>query len=318
MTMLAAFFVLLSRYTRQHDIVVGTPRPGRTRKELEPLVGFFLNTLVIRGDLSGDPTFQRADRPRPPRHARRLRASGRAVRADRRGGAARAQHQPHAAVPDRRSPARCPTPPVALPDVRVTPLPPAKVAAKFDLTVGFGESERDITGAFEYNTDLFDRDTMRRMADQYRTRFAAARGRAGCADLGAARCSRTNARLLPPTVAGAASRRQPVVRAQHRSPSGSPPSRATHREALRAGDDLAARSLYRELDRRADALAPSAGSRWASAQDQRWRSAASARSDSGRRPAGGDEEPARRTCRSIPPSRSSGCASCSRTAAPPW
>jgi len=58
MTLLAALQALLSRHTGQEDIVIGAPVAGRTRPEMEPLVGFFLNTLALRGDLSGDPTFR--------------------------------------------------------------------------------------------------------------------------------------------------------------------------------------------------------------------------------------------------------------------
>src|SRR5205823_2053472 len=54
---LAVFDLLLSRYTNQADVLVGTPVSGRSRVELEPLIGFFLNTLVLRLDLGGDPTF---------------------------------------------------------------------------------------------------------------------------------------------------------------------------------------------------------------------------------------------------------------------
>ena len=57
MTLLAAFHLLLHRYTGQDDISVGSPMAGRTRGETETLIGFFLNTLVLRVDLSGDPTF---------------------------------------------------------------------------------------------------------------------------------------------------------------------------------------------------------------------------------------------------------------------
>ncbi|WP_344596106.1 amino acid adenylation domain-containing protein [Actinomadura vinacea] len=57
MTALAAFSVLLARYSGQDDIVVGTPVAGRNRAETEDLIGFFVNTLVLRTDLSGDPTF---------------------------------------------------------------------------------------------------------------------------------------------------------------------------------------------------------------------------------------------------------------------
>src|SRR5215212_3146789 len=58
MTLLAAFKVLLYRYTGQEDIVVGSPIAGRTRAEVENLIGFFVNTLVLRTDLSGGPTFR--------------------------------------------------------------------------------------------------------------------------------------------------------------------------------------------------------------------------------------------------------------------
>lgn len=57
MTILAAFKVLLHRYSQQDDIVVGSPIAGRNRPEIEGLIGFFANTLVLRTDLSGDPTF---------------------------------------------------------------------------------------------------------------------------------------------------------------------------------------------------------------------------------------------------------------------
>ncbi|NRQ32586.1 amino acid adenylation domain-containing protein [Nonomuraea sp. NN258] len=58
MTLLAAFQAQLSHYTGQQDVCVGTPVSTRTTEDLEPLIGFFLNTLVVRTDLSGDPTFR--------------------------------------------------------------------------------------------------------------------------------------------------------------------------------------------------------------------------------------------------------------------
>ncbi|MFD3658946.1 condensation domain-containing protein, partial [Streptomyces sp. NPDC058620] len=58
MTLLAAFDVLLSRYAGTDDVVVGTPVANRNRAETEKLIGFFINTLVMRTDLSGDPTFE--------------------------------------------------------------------------------------------------------------------------------------------------------------------------------------------------------------------------------------------------------------------
>src|SRR5205807_96068 len=58
MTLLAAFQTLLSRYTDQTDITVGTPIANRNRKEIEGLIGFFANTLVLRSQLRGDMSFQ--------------------------------------------------------------------------------------------------------------------------------------------------------------------------------------------------------------------------------------------------------------------
>ena len=58
MTLLAAFQSLMSRYSGQNHVVVGSPIAGRNFSELEPLIGFFVNTLALRGDLSGDPSFR--------------------------------------------------------------------------------------------------------------------------------------------------------------------------------------------------------------------------------------------------------------------
>ena len=58
MTLLAAFQVLLNRYSGEEDVAVGVPIAGRVRPELNGLIGFFVNTLVLRGDLSGEPTFR--------------------------------------------------------------------------------------------------------------------------------------------------------------------------------------------------------------------------------------------------------------------
>jgi amino acid adenylation domain-containing protein len=58
MTLLAAFAALLARYTGETDVVVGTPIAGRTRPETEGMIGYFLNTLALRTDVGGDPTFR--------------------------------------------------------------------------------------------------------------------------------------------------------------------------------------------------------------------------------------------------------------------
>lgn len=58
MVVLAAYAVLLSRYTGQDDLIIGTPIANRTRREIEGSIGFFVNTLALRIDLSGQPTFR--------------------------------------------------------------------------------------------------------------------------------------------------------------------------------------------------------------------------------------------------------------------
>ena len=58
MVLLAAFQMLLSRYTGLEDFLVGSPAAGREAAGLEPLIGLFVNTLVLRADLSGDPSFR--------------------------------------------------------------------------------------------------------------------------------------------------------------------------------------------------------------------------------------------------------------------
>src|SRR5215208_8142238 len=58
MTLLAGFQILLSRYSGQEDVSVGTPIANRNHAEIEGLIGFFVNTLVLRVDLSGNPSFK--------------------------------------------------------------------------------------------------------------------------------------------------------------------------------------------------------------------------------------------------------------------
>ena len=87
MTLLALFETLLGRYTGQEDVVLGSPIANRNRAETEGLIGFFVNSLVMRGDLTGDPSFVSAARPHPPRRAGRLRAPGPPLRAPGRGAA---------------------------------------------------------------------------------------------------------------------------------------------------------------------------------------------------------------------------------------
>ena len=79
MSLLAAFQLLLWRYSGQEDIAVGTPVAHRTRAETEDLIGFFVNTLVLRTDVSGNPTFRELAAARQRDGSGCIRASGHTV-----------------------------------------------------------------------------------------------------------------------------------------------------------------------------------------------------------------------------------------------
>ena len=169
MTLLAAFQVLLSRYTGQDDIVVGTPIAGRNRVETEELIGFFVNTLALRTDLSGNPSFKEV--------------LGR-VREVTLGGAAH-QELPFEKVVEELQPERdlsrspvfqvmlalqnMPEHRFEMPNLTISPLEADPGTAKFDLTMFVGPSESGLLGMLEYNTDLFDRDTVERMLVHFKT-----------------------------------------------------------------------------------------------------------------------------------------------------
>ncbi|GAA1973185.1 non-ribosomal peptide synthetase [Kitasatospora viridis] len=168
MVLLAAFQVLLARYSGQQDIAVGTPVAGRTRAETEDLVGLFVNTVVLRADLSAQPTFgQLLDQ----------------VRADAVQAYAH-QDLPFERVVDELRPERdlsrnplfqvmfdllhAPQSPPELDGLGIEQLGTDWQVAKFDLTVSLGErADGSLECLFEYSTALFDRSTVRRMADHY-------------------------------------------------------------------------------------------------------------------------------------------------------
>jgi acyl transferase domain-containing protein len=168
MTLLAAFQVLLHRYSGQTDLAVGTPIAGRALPELEGLIGFFLNTLVIRADLSEDPGFREV--------LRRVRDS--AVEAY--------SHQDvpfeklvRVIRPDRgtsRSPLframfvtqKGPLPPLESPDLVLSPLGSVAGGAKFDLTLYAFELPEGMRLTMEYSADLFDASSIENMLVHYR------------------------------------------------------------------------------------------------------------------------------------------------------
>ncbi|HJR06705.1 MAG TPA: amino acid adenylation domain-containing protein, partial [Pyrinomonadaceae bacterium] len=164
MTLLAAFQTLLARYAETNDVAVGTPIAGRSRAELEGLIGFFVNTLVLRTDLSGQPTF--------------LELLGR-VREVTLGAYAH-QDVPFEKLVEELQPARelshaplfqvmftlqnAPRPSLELPGLTLAQVELDTGTAMFDLSLSVEETPRGLFGVFEYNTDLFDAPTIKRLA----------------------------------------------------------------------------------------------------------------------------------------------------------
>ncbi|MEU2543828.1 amino acid adenylation domain-containing protein, partial [Streptomyces iakyrus] len=172
MTLLAAFNVLLGRYAGTDDVVVGTPVANRNRAETEGLIGFFVNTLVMRTDLSGDPTFAELlgrvretalgayahqdvpfeqlvdelvterDRSRSPLFQ---------VLFDYDNGQSGDAGEPTAA----REPENAAEPQGPAPDA---------LPVRFDLVLTLGASGDELSGEFQYSSELFDPTTIERMA----------------------------------------------------------------------------------------------------------------------------------------------------------
>jgi non-ribosomal peptide synthetase component F len=157
MVLLAAFDVLLGRHAGSEDVLVGTPLAGRPHTELEGLIGFFLNTLVLRTDLRGDPAFSEL-----LRHVRRVTLDAYA----------------HADVPFEKlvealAPQRSlshspivqvlftlhnqPRTSLALPGLESEPVLVTGEAAKFDLSVHVAEEAGGLDIAFAWRSQLFSR-----------------------------------------------------------------------------------------------------------------------------------------------------------------
>jgi amino acid adenylation domain-containing protein len=199
MTALATFVALLHRYTGQTDLVVGSPSAGRGRVELEGLIGFFVNSLVLRVDAAGDPPFAEL-------LARtRATALGAYVNGDlpferlveELAPERSLGHSPLFQVMFVLQTGRVTMAP-RLGGMEIEELPLSIGAAKFDLTVALAETAAGLGGEIEYNRDLFDETTARRMADHFRTLLAGAAADPGC-------------RLSALPLLSAAERRQLVV-----------------------------------------------------------------------------------------------------------
>ncbi len=168
MVLLAAFNVLLHRYTGQEDILIGSPIANRDRAEIEQAIGFYTNTVVYRTDLSGGPTFRDL--------LGRVRRAALGVFAN--------QDAPFEKVVEAVRPSRdlshnplfqvmfavqqSPDTALQLEGVKVSAVPVGSGTSKFDMLFELQEVSTGLQGMLEFNTDLFDRATIARMLEQYR------------------------------------------------------------------------------------------------------------------------------------------------------
>ncbi|MCA2621160.1 MULTISPECIES: non-ribosomal peptide synthetase [unclassified Microcystis] len=169
MTLLAAYGTLLYRYTGQSDILIGTPIANRNRREIESLIGFFVNTLVMRTDCSENPSFQEL--------LMRVREMSL--------GAYTHQDLPFEMLVEALQPERnlshtplfqvmfalenTPLSEVKMSGLTIDSLPLEWGTAKFDLTLSMQNTETGLMGVWEYNTDLFNSETVERMNGHFLT-----------------------------------------------------------------------------------------------------------------------------------------------------
>jgi amino acid adenylation domain-containing protein len=167
MPLLATFLVLLQRYTGQDDIVVGTPIAGRNRPAVEGLIGFFINSLALRVDLSGEPAFREV--------LRRVRA----VTLE----AYTHQDVPFEKILEELNPERSlnrtplfqvffnmgnlPFERIELPGLTGESLYAPDYGSKFDLTLYLNDQSENIALSLVYNRDLFKEARMTEMLDQF-------------------------------------------------------------------------------------------------------------------------------------------------------
>jgi amino acid adenylation domain-containing protein/non-ribosomal peptide synthase protein (TIGR01720 family) len=168
MTLLAAYDVLLYRYTGQDDLLVGSPVAGRARAETEALIGFFINTLVLRARLDGALAF--------PELLQRVRDACLGAYAHQDTPFERLVKELHPEPDPSRSPLfqvifnlqNTPVEAVTLPDVEVRRVDSGSVTVKVDLTLIMFERQGALHGLIEYATDLFDHETVERFAAHFR------------------------------------------------------------------------------------------------------------------------------------------------------
>ncbi len=168
MTLLAAFKILLHRYTDQNDIIVGTPIANRNRLEIEGLIGFFVNTLVMRTDLSGNPTFLEL--------SRRVREVCLGAYAHQDLPFERLVEELHLERNLGRNPLfgvmfvlqNKSLQPIGLPGLTLSPVEIDSGTAHFDLTLHIADTEQGLIATLAYNKDLFEAATITRMLGHFR------------------------------------------------------------------------------------------------------------------------------------------------------
>ncbi|MFN6560839.1 MAG: amino acid adenylation domain-containing protein [Nostoc sp. ChiSLP01] len=171
MTLLAAFQTLLYRYTNQNDIIVGTDVANRTQSETEQLIGFFVNLLVLRTDMSGNPTFyellERVREVTLKAYAHQDLPFEKLV----------AELRPERSVS--QTPLfqvlfvmqNAPMPTLEVSGLTMSPWEIENETA-FDLAVFVAETEHQIVGSWKYNADLFDAATIAKMSNHFETLLA--------------------------------------------------------------------------------------------------------------------------------------------------
>ncbi|MEO1741396.1 MAG: amino acid adenylation domain-containing protein [Cyanobacteria bacterium J06629_9] len=173
MALLAAFKVLLYRYTGQTDVVVGTPIANRHRAEVEGLIGLFVNTLVLRSRLSPQETFNDLlDQVKATTLAAydhqdlSFEKLVEVLQPER-----DLSYSPLFQVKFRLE--NAPQETLSLPGLTLKRLPQTVTTAKLDLSVDLYEAPDGIVGGFEYNSDLFKPETIQRMVAHFQMLLSA-------------------------------------------------------------------------------------------------------------------------------------------------
>jgi amino acid adenylation domain-containing protein/non-ribosomal peptide synthase protein (TIGR01720 family)/FkbM family methyltransferase len=167
MVLLAAFNALMFRYTGQRDLLIGTDVANRTHAETEGMLGFFINQLVLRARLEGDPTVREL--------LARTRETSLASYAHQELPFEELVRALNPSRNDGRSPLfqvkftlqHAPAGELSLPGLALELLPLETSSAKLDLLVVVSHGEHGLACTWEYSTDLFDRDTVARMAGHF-------------------------------------------------------------------------------------------------------------------------------------------------------